>query len=191
MSIRVVTKETWTRIRGDEEMVFSNGKATFSNTPATWSYYVLDENIPFVVERYLEKVIVPKRVGDRMEEIINTIGTSELDLSEWLIDRVSEEADHVSYTKNEYKRTGRFWTQNNIKDHIKPGVYIIRSTKTGEEFNVSVWFDSGDWRDNNYICYPEKKRVPYDIIALTMKERFLEIIFKENGKNYREAIVKC
>ena len=37
MSIRVVTKETWTRIRGDEEMVFSDGKTTFSNTPATWS----------------------------------------------------------------------------------------------------------------------------------------------------------
>jgi hypothetical protein len=188
MNIRLTTKETWNLLRQGKEMIFGDYGVEFPNLEGSWSYYLLGDDIPFLVDRCLRRIILPKGVDQG--ETIENIKSSVLDLTEWTINVTSQETDHVTYTKNEYKRTTWNLDPRN-QQYVKPGVYQVKSTKTREEFNVSVWFDAGEWRNDNYICYPEKKRIPYDITTLTMKEEFLKIIFKRNGKDYRETVIKC
>ena len=188
MNIRLITKETWDLLRQGKDMVFSDHEVEFPNLERDWPYYLLGDNIPFLVDRCLRRIILPKEVDQG--ETLENIKSSMLDLTEWTIGVTSQEADHVTYTKNEYKRTT--WNLDHRKQqYVKPGVYQVKTIKKGEEFNVSVWFDAGEWKNDNYICYPEKKRIPYDITTLTMKEEFLKIIFKRNGKDYRETVIKC
>lgn len=139
--------------------------------------YFKTNNYFFVFIKSLGLYLIPNIYKDH-KKILEEIKDSDVDLSNWVIKKVS---DKIPYIKNTYLRGDH----NSINGIFESGSYVIDNTDTKEQFKFSI-YNSTDYFIRSYLGYDE---IAYsdDLIRNADKfkvEQLYELILCNNGKSY-------
>lgn len=131
----------------------------------------------FVFIKSLNLYLIPNLYKDH-EKILEEIEKSDVDLSNWVVKRVS---DKIPYIKNTYLRGDH----NSLNNLFESGSYTIDNTDTNEQFQFSI-YNSTSYFTRSYIGFDE---MAYDDDLIRSSDKFkieqlYELILCNNGKSY-------
>ena len=186
MNSYIVSKETFYKLVGENAKYVSVhlGKELWENEPSSLEYHMyfaLENKVPFAYNSIDNILFIPTSYIDS-EEVIKT---SVLSFENWKITFLD---DTMPYIKNEYKRST--WLGYSSKEYYPTGRYEVKDVKFGWTEEVAIWYDSEEWNQECYICYPGKSSLPLRSGKMKKRDEMYKIIFKENGRDYCKTNIR-
>lgn len=165
------------KIEGFEEVLDS-----ISDSDIISPYYTvnIDKKDYFIIYIYSMDILMIPKVYENQCELLNKISSSRLDLSNWIVSRVS---DTPLYIKNTYLKPNP--NKESLCEVYKDGVYEIFNSDSGEVFRLSI---------RTINIYYQSSFIAWDEIAysnnlfenreLSKKEQLFRIILENNGRQF-------